>query len=143
MIKGAVNKTGNVLATVEFTHPPGFATPLHVHHNEDEAFYVLSGAIRGICGDQEWHASTGAFVWLPKDIPHGYMVDGDDLVRTLAICVPSGFDQFVIEAGEPAQKRALPPPSEPNIKKLVEAATKYGQETLGPLLFAPKVASPA
>ena len=32
---------------VEFLHPPGFATPRHIHHRADEAFYVLSGSIHG------------------------------------------------------------------------------------------------
>src|SRR5690606_8201746 len=41
LIKGNGPDTGNIFGTVEFTHPAGFSTPLHVHHNEDEAFYIL------------------------------------------------------------------------------------------------------
>lgn len=82
LIKGVGSQTAGALATVEFTHPAGFATPLHVHHMADEAFYVLTGAMRGICGDQEWAATTGSFVWLPRGVPHGYAVDGDEQLRT-------------------------------------------------------------
>jgi len=136
-IKGDGTRTGESFGMVEFTHPPGFATPLHVHHNEDEAFYVLSGSMRGICGDELWEASSGAFVWLPKDIPHGYQVEGEDVLRTLALSLPAGFESFVREAGEPAQSSELPLPGPPDVDKLLAAATKYGQEILGPLVLDP------
>jgi Cupin domain len=60
---------------VEFLHPPGFATPRHIHHRADEAFYVLSGSIHGFCGDRVWAAGPDAFAWLPKGVPHGYSVE--------------------------------------------------------------------
>lgn len=132
LIKGVSSRTGGAVATVEFLHPTGFATVLHVHHTADEAFYVLSGTVRGVCGNQEWSATTGAFVWLPRGVPHGYAVDGDEPVRTLAIAVPAGFDRFIVEAGEPAKERILPPPAPPDIAKLDAAGAKYGIETVGP-----------
>ncbi len=132
LIKGLAGGTGAALATVEFIHPPRFATALHVHHRADEAFYVLAGAMRGVCGDQEWSGMTGSFVWLPRGIPHGYAVDGDETLRTLAITAPAGFDRFVVEAGEPAQERILPPPGPPDLVKLEAAGVKYGIETVGP-----------
>ena len=132
LVKGVGRQTGGALATVEFLHPPGFATPLHVHHAADEAFYVLTGQMRGMCGDEEWQAAAGAFVWLPRGVPHGYVVDGEEPLRTLAIAIPAGFDRFVIEAGEPARERTLPPPAAPDIEKLVAVGLKYGIENVGP-----------
>lgn len=133
LIKGHGAGSGGVFGVVEFTHPPGFATPLHVHNNEDEAFYVLDGAIRGVCDGREWSASRGGFVWLPRGSRHGYRVEGDEPVRTLVFSIPAGFERFVVEAGEPALARTLPPPSEPDLEKLGAAAARYGQEILGPL----------
>ena len=131
-IHAAGTHTGGALAVVEFTHPPGFATARHVHPAEDEAFYVLTGAMRGYCGDRTWHAKAGSFVWLPRGIPHGYAVDGDEQLRTLAITLPAGFECFVRESGVPARERSLPPPAAPDMEKLVAAAAKYGQVVLGP-----------
>lgn len=131
-IKADGARTGGALGLVEFTHPPGFATPRHIHHTEDEAFYVLAGAMRGYCGDRTWRATPGSFVWLPRGVPHGYAVDGDEPLRTLAISLPAGFEQFVAAAGEPTRERTLPPPSPPDVEKLHAAATRYGQEILGP-----------
>lgn len=126
-------RTASTLSVVEFTHPAGFATPLHVHQAEDEAFYVLAGAMRGVCGAQPWHATAGSFVWLPRGIPHGYAVEGEEPLRTLAISVPAGFDRFVAEVGERAAQRVIPPPAAPDVEKLLAAAAAHGQEILGPL----------
>jgi quercetin dioxygenase-like cupin family protein len=135
-IKASGALTGNVLSLVEFLHPPGFATPLHTHHSEDEAFYILEGAIRGILDGKPWYAGAGAFVWLPRGSTHGYEVVGDTPVRSLVITVPSGFDRFVAEAGDPAPERVLPPPAPPDIPRLLAAAEKHGQTILGRLELA-------
>lgn len=125
-------QTGGKVAVVEFTHPAGFATPQHMHNNEDEAFYVLEGAMRGYCGEHTWHATRGSFVWLPRGIPHGYAVEGEETLRTLAITLPSGFDRFVVEAGEPAGARELPPTGPVDTEKLLAAGNRHGIDTLGP-----------
>ena len=134
-IKASSAMTGNIFSMVEFLHPSGFSTPFHVHHNADEAFYILEGTIRGIIADKPWSADAGSFVWLPRAIPHGYAVVGDVPVRTLAMTIPSGFSQFVREAGDPAVTRTLPPPAKLNVERLVAAATRYDMEVLGPLVL--------
>jgi quercetin dioxygenase-like cupin family protein len=132
-IKSPAARTGGALSVVEFLHPQGFATPGHIHHRADEAFYVLSGSIRGFCGDQVWAAGAGAFVWLPQGVPHGYSVDDGDPVRTLSITLPGGFDTFVTEVGEPAPRHELPQAVVlPDIAVLLAAAARDGQELLGP-----------
>ena len=130
--KGVAARTGGALGLVEILHPRGFATPRHVHHGEDEAFYVIEGTMRGYCGEQQWQATAGAFIWLPRDIPHGYAVVGDEPLRTLALLLPGGEERFFAEAGEPAQERTLPPPGAPDIEKLLAAGDRYNVETLGP-----------
>src|ERR671915_2043889 len=125
-VKAASTQTGGALSVVEFTHPPGFAVPPHIHHTTDEGFYVLEGAMRGLCGDQTWQATPGSFVWLPRGIPHSYAVDGEETLRSLAITLPAGFERFVAEAGGPGQERTLPSPWGRGIEKLDAAAAKVG-----------------
>jgi quercetin dioxygenase-like cupin family protein len=142
-IKAPSDVTGGRLSIVEFTHPAGFATPRHVHHDEDEGFYVLSGSISGFCGDRTWQADEGSFIWLPRGLPHGYSVDGERTVRTLAITVPGGFDQFVVELSEPAGEPVLPATVVvPELDVLLEVAARHGQEVLGPP-GSPSVSGPA
>lgn len=132
-VKASGENTGGALSAVEFLHPPGFATPRHVHHAADEAFYVLSGFLHGFCGETSWEAGTGAFVWLPKGVPHGYTVDDGDPVRTLALVIPGGFDTFVAEVGEPAPRHELPQAFVmPDLAVLLSAAANNEMEILGP-----------
>ena len=46
--------------------------PLHIHHADDEAWYVLDGALRFRLGDEEFEAPAGSAVLAPKGTPHAY-----------------------------------------------------------------------
>jgi quercetin dioxygenase-like cupin family protein len=132
-IKASAARTGGALSVVEFLHPPGFATPQHVHHGADEAFYVLSGSIQGYYGDQTWEAGEGSFVWLPRDVPHGFSVDDGAPVRTLAITLPGGFDEFVVELAGPAGAHGLPPTLDmPNMATMLAVHARHDIEVIGP-----------
>ena len=57
-IKAGRAQTGNTFTVGEFISRPGSGPAPHIHHVEDEAFYVLEGALTGFCGDQQWEASS-------------------------------------------------------------------------------------
>ena len=46
--------------------------PLHVHHNDDEAWYVLEGVLRFRIGEETFEAGPGGAVIAPKGTPHAY-----------------------------------------------------------------------
>jgi hypothetical protein len=46
---------------------------------------------------------------------------------------PAGFEQYFVEAGEPARELTLPPAEPPNMESLMSVAPKYDIEILGPL----------
>ncbi len=46
--------------------------PLHVHHADDEAWYVLAGVLRFQIGDEILEAGPGTAVLAPKGTPHAY-----------------------------------------------------------------------
>ncbi|MHC1562130.1 cupin domain-containing protein [Actinomycetospora sp. C-140] len=132
-IRASATGTGSTMSIVEFLHPPGFATPPHVHHRADEAFYVLAGSLVGFSGDTEFRAEAGGFVWLPREIPHGYRARGDQLLRTLAITMPGGMDEFVAALSEPARERALPEaPFFPDPAEMTAVASRHDITHLGP-----------
>ena len=113
--------------------PPGLASPYHVHHNEDEAFYVLEGTMAFLCGDT-WHiAGPGTWVYGPREIPHGFRVIGTSPARMLLQCAPAGFERFVRDLSMPVD--AVPAP--PDMALLVATAAKYGIDILGPLPETP------
>jgi hypothetical protein len=43
------------------------------------------------------------------------------------------FAEFVRELSDPAEGETLPPPSEPDIERIVAAAARHGIEILGPM----------
>jgi len=63
-VKAASESTGS-WALVEIA-AAGHAPPLHAHHSEDEAFYVLEGEMSIICGDRRFNAAAGSFVLIPR-----------------------------------------------------------------------------
>ncbi|MBY9074438.1 cupin domain-containing protein [Nocardioides sp. WL0053] len=50
------------------SQPPGIATPLHRHHNEAEAFYLLDGEITYVAGEETYELSAGWFMYLPRGL---------------------------------------------------------------------------
>jgi quercetin dioxygenase-like cupin family protein len=129
-IKATAADTGGRLTIVEVTCAPGFEAPLHVHHREDEAFWILEGDVTLYVGDQTIEASAGDYAFGPRDIPHRYTV-GDAGCRMLFICTPGGFEALVRDMSEPAAERKLPPPGPPPDLDWVQAiANKHGNELL-------------
>jgi uncharacterized protein (TIGR02246 family) len=119
--------------------PPGLASPYHVHHNEDEGFYVLEGIVAFLCG-QAWRvAGPGTWVYGPREIPHGFRVIGTSPARMLIQCAPAGFERFVRELSLPID--AVPAP--PDMALVSVTAAKYGVDILGPLPDLPAQADAA
>jgi quercetin dioxygenase-like cupin family protein len=127
--------TGGRLAAWEQLLPHRSSPPLHIHHDEDEAWYVLEGELTFQVADSTWTAEAGSFVWAPRGLPHTFRVDSPT-ARMLALAVPGRFDRFVQETGRPAERATLPPPPEgpPDMAALVGAARRHGMDILGPPL---------
>jgi mannose-6-phosphate isomerase-like protein (cupin superfamily) len=52
--------------------PPMYIAPLHVHHEDDEAWYVLDGELTVRAGDKDHHVPAGGAVIVPRGTPHTY-----------------------------------------------------------------------
>jgi mannose-6-phosphate isomerase-like protein (cupin superfamily) len=65
-ILAGADSTDGTFSVVEAIEEPGSAAPLHVHHGEAEAFYILEGAIELTCGEDSLTASAGDFVYTPR-----------------------------------------------------------------------------
>lgn len=119
------------LTLVEVQDPPHAEAPLHVHHNEDEGFWVLEGQLVFEAGGKTVQAGPGDFVFGPRDIPHRYQV-GPTGSRMLFIFTPGGFESFIRSTGEPARTRDLPPPDvEPDMDAVMANLDAHGAEILG------------
>ena len=128
-----IKAAGDGALVTEQTAPRGSGSPLHVHHNQDEWFYVLEGELT-IWVDGETHvAPAGSFVFGPRDIPHTFIVSSEQ-ARFLLVTEPAGFENFVRALAEPAQQLVIPPPATepPDMARMIALAAEYGIEILGP-----------
>ena len=67
----------------------------HVHHKEDDAFYILEGEMTFTLGEEEVAAPPGTFVLVPPGVEHGFRNEGPTPVRMLNIHAPAGFDRRI------------------------------------------------
>ena len=74
LLKAGSDQTDGGFAFLDQRVPGNYAAPRHVHHAEDEAWYVLEGNATFYCGDETFAAGPGSWVFLPRDIPHTFHV---------------------------------------------------------------------
>jgi mannose-6-phosphate isomerase-like protein (cupin superfamily) len=110
--------------------------PLHIHHREDEAWYILDGKMTFYVGDEVLEATAGCFAFAPRGIPHTFTVDAEP-TRVLLLASPAGFENFTLELGQPAGGDAPPPGlAMPAPEVLGPVAERYGIEVVGPPIRA-------
>lgn len=134
----ALNETEDgAYSLIHLTAPPQFETPYHLHHDEDEAFYVLDGELTVIRGGEEIVTGTGSYIFLPRGVPHGFRSSSDSDSHVLIHAIPGGkvgFVAMMLEMAEPIQDRhALPAPTPPDFKRLAELCERNKISILGPL----------
>lgn len=131
VIKATAADTGGLMSIVEVTEGAGAVAPLHVHHREDEGFWILEGEVTFEVGDAVIEAHAGDYVFGPRDIPHRYTV-GPNGARMLFLMTPGGFEDLVIAMSKPALSRTLPPPAteEPDWAWVAAIAKAHGNELL-------------
>jgi quercetin dioxygenase-like cupin family protein len=133
-VKATAETTGGAFGLLETVVRAGSSPPLHVHHREDESFWVLAGQVRFRADDEEFVAGPGSFVFLPRDVPHTFVVEGDEDAHLLTLLTPGGGEAFFVDAGREPEGPGLPPPGPPDIPKLQEVSPNYGLEIVGPPL---------
>ena len=132
-IKASAETTDGRVAVIEHLAPQGAGSPLHVHHHEDEWFYVTEGELTFWVGGRVIEAPAGSFVYGPRDVPHTFAVTSPE-ARFLLVTEPAGFESFMRALSEPAQTLTLPPATSrpPEPERMMALAAEYGIEILGP-----------
>ena len=110
----------------------GNEPPAHVHHREDENYYILEGAIRFWVGDQVLDAKAGDLVHLPKGVPHKFELQSE-CVKELMWMTPSGLEKWFWDNSAPAPNMqplpvATEPPPSQAIAHFVRSLSTYGVE---------------
>jgi mannose-6-phosphate isomerase-like protein (cupin superfamily) len=92
---------------MEATLPPNAGPPPHLHHKEDETFFVLSGEITFVLGDTIRLLKAGDFIFAPKGTPHHFKNTGTDDAILLETASPAGIEFFFEAAGHSLPDREL------------------------------------
>jgi quercetin dioxygenase-like cupin family protein len=132
-IKASSETTDGRVAVLDWFGPRGAGTPLHVHRQEDEWYYVTEGEVTFWVGGETISARPGSFVYGPRDIPHTLEITSDE-ARFLLVDEPAGVEGVPRTVGVPAQALTLPPPPSepPDEAGLIAVAAGYGVEIVGP-----------
>jgi mannose-6-phosphate isomerase-like protein (cupin superfamily) len=130
-IKATAADTGGLCTIVEVTCGPGYESALHVHHREDEGFWVLDGNVTLEVGGTKFEAEVGDYAFGPRGLPHRFKV-GDQGCRMLFILTPGGFEDLIRATGVPAGTRTVPSHSgpTPDIERIKAIVATYGCELL-------------
>jgi quercetin dioxygenase-like cupin family protein len=131
-IKVSGAQTGGGLAQLETSDPRGTATPWHVHHNEDETFYVLEGEVSLLVDREQIDLGAGDFAFAPRGMAHAYIVRSE-LARMLTTLTPAGLEEVFVALGvavdganQPTDEDMAP------INEVVRRFGAYGCEIVGP-----------
>jgi quercetin dioxygenase-like cupin family protein len=131
-VKAGSAQTGNGFAQVETYDPRGTATPVHLHHNEDETFYVVEGEVTLFIGDERIDLSAGDYAFAPRGIPHA-SIARSEYARTLVTMSPGGLEELFVASGVAVSGNEQP--AEPVLaptEELVRSFAAYGVDILGP-----------
>src|SRR5580765_1957487 len=134
-VKAGGAETGHAFAQIESFDPRGTATPLHVHHNEDEAFYVVEGEVTVLVGGERIDLGAGDYLFAPRDVPHTTIVTSES-ARYITTISPAGLEDLFVELGLPVSEGEQP--EEAALPPMPEVARRfgaYGVEILGPPLL--------
>lgn len=116
--------TGGSYALIENCNPPVMGIPLHLHHNEDETFYVLEGQVEFQIGVETIQATAGTTVYLPRNVPHAFTIIGEAPAKMLVMVMPAGLEKYFEELSQ------LPSDEPPDMEEVIAISARYGIEFL-------------
>ena len=126
-VKTSGADTGGAYSALEFTARSGSGSPLHIHHNEDEAFYILEGSLTFQIDNRTFRAEVGSYVLIPRGALHAFVNVEDAHCWSLVILSPAGLEEYLIELGQLA---ATYPGGPPDSAPLQALARKYSLKFL-------------
>jgi quercetin dioxygenase-like cupin family protein len=132
-------RTGGAYSLFEAATPPGAGPPPHVHHREDEAFYVLEGEYEFLVDGSTLNAKAGSLIYVPKGTLHAHENVGEGVGRMLLTQTPGGlYELFFEKVGRPTDGDDGEPPAfedRPEVERgIVEVASEHGIEIPPPIV---------
>lgn len=125
--KAGNDDTGGAYTCQEMTVAAQFpGVALHVHHREDEAMYVLAGELTAHVGERTHILRPGAFILMPRDVPHRFANPRPEEARVLVINSPGAVERYFAETAALANATG----GQLDMHQQVALAKRYGIEFL-------------
>ena len=128
LVDSAVTEGRALVMRAETTN--GSGSPIHVHDGEDEIFILLEGTITVWVGNERREMAAGAVAFLPRHIPHAYVVTSRR-AAILEVITPGGIEAAFREAGWDT-RQPIPPGWSCTPAAVGQAMAKLGCRILGP-----------
>ena len=126
------HKTGGAYSLFEVATHPGAGPPPHIHHREDETFYVLEGDYEFLIEGRTIRAGAGSLLYVPTGTLHAHRSVGEGVGRMLVTQTPGGlYERFFEEVGEEAPSNFVMASLEegsPEAARITAIAARYGIE---------------
>ena len=119
------DESGGATTIMQMTMPAGMGPPPHTHPGT-ETVYVIEGTLTYHIGGELFDAGPGSLFHIPADTLERF--EPTSTCKVIVTYTPGGIDRFFAEAGEPAQRREVPPAptSPPDVERLVAVAARHG-----------------
>jgi quercetin dioxygenase-like cupin family protein len=132
--KATAEETNGAFLFFEDHMAQGKVTPVHIHPDADEVFYVLEGEIIvHVEGGVEHRIQQGDFALALRGVPHAFMATTE--TRLLCMQTPGTGQAFFRHASEPSTDDRIDGPVD--FARVQAAANDYGGvKLLGPPPFA-------
>lgn len=103
---------------------------LHLHHSQDEWFYVMKGEFKIKVGDDEFHLKPGDSAFAPRKVPHAFAKVSEGEGQMMVLFQPAGsMEDFFKQMSKLGSN--IPKDQEKTLKKLW---ADHGMEIVGPPL---------
>ena len=131
------DQTGGAYSLFEVTTQPGGGPPPHIHHREDESFYVLAGEYEFFSGEGVIRAGANSLLCVPRGALHAHKNVGEAVGRQLATQTPGGlYERFFDEVGKAVDGVEGGHPAfedQPDDRTIIEVAAEHGIEIPPPI----------
>jgi mannose-6-phosphate isomerase-like protein (cupin superfamily) len=123
--------SGGDLFIMEHTNGKKGGPPRHVHHHEDEWFYVLEGEYVAEIGSERFQLKPGDSILGPREMPHVWAFVGNTQGKMLIAFAPANKMEAFFREGMSRHDNTYPNSANASDRELFRA---YGMELLGPPL---------
>jgi mannose-6-phosphate isomerase-like protein (cupin superfamily) len=128
VVKGDSRSVDDAFSVIEYRGAPGVpGPPPHIHRGFVEAWYILEGEVSFIAGGRAIAAKPGAYLLVPRGVPHAFQVEGTTPAKWLGIFAPGHYVQLLEELGP-----LIPQRGPPDLTEVRSLFARYDTELVAP-----------